>query len=318
MPSSDGARLRAGVPALLVIVLALVFAGCSSAPDEPESMVETKNRATRYTEFGNAHFSRGDYSLALRFFDLALQDNVSVDNLPGIAKSYNSIARVYSAAGDLDEATENAGMALVFARLAADPEQEMQGHINKGEIALRGGDETAALAEFERAQEIVNSHEEIANAVLLHNLGTLYARQADFATASRYLEEARRINDEAGDWKELASNHFMMASIASRQGNHQEALTHASTALEYDKRAEFTPGIAADLGALGQISEALDDDEGAYQYYLRALRVYLTLNDGAGTIATLSALEGVAERTGRPDEATEFAAQRTRVEEALR
>jgi tetratricopeptide (TPR) repeat protein len=313
MRSSDRFRL-AGIAVLLVL---LVFTGCSSAPDEPESVVETKNRATRYTEFGNAHFSRGDYPLALRFFDLALQDNISVDNLPGIAKSYNSIARVYSAAGDLPEATENAEMALVFARLAADPEQEMQGYINKGEIALRGGDEDGALAEFERAQEIVDTNEEIANAVLLHNLGTLYARRADFATASRYLEEARRINDEEANWKELASNHFMMASIASRQGNHEEALTHASTALEFDKRAEYSPGIAADLEALGQISEALDDDEGAYQYYLRALRVYLTLNDGTQTIATLSALERVAGRTGKDAEAAEFAAQRTRVEEAL-
>jgi tetratricopeptide (TPR) repeat protein len=313
MRSSDRFRVLGAI--LLIVTLAV--AGCSSAPDEPESVVETKNSATRYTEFGNAHFSRGDYPLALRFFDLALQDNISVDNLPGIAKSYNSIARVYSAAGDLDEATENADMALVFARLAADPEQEMQGHINKGEIALRGGDENGALAEFERAREIITANEGLANAVLLHNLGTLYARQSDFATASRYLEEARVLNDEAGDWKELASNHFMMASIASRQGNHEEALTHASTALEFDKRAEYSPGIAADLEALGEISEALNDDEGAYQYYLRALRVYLTLNDGPRTIATLSALEGVAARTGRADEATEFAAQRARVEEAL-
>jgi hypothetical protein len=73
MRSSDRFRL-AGIAVLLVL---LVFTGCSSAPDEPESVVETKNRATRYTEFGNAHFSRGDYPLALRFFDLALQDNIS-------------------------------------------------------------------------------------------------------------------------------------------------------------------------------------------------------------------------------------------------
>ena len=326
MRSSDALRdrRRGGVvwtrvvlSAIVPLAIVLALAGCSSAPDAPDYEVAAKNRATQFSEYGNQHFAAGEYDLALRFFNLSLEENTSVDNLPGIAKSYNSIARVYSAAGDLEEARANVQLAMEFSDLADDSEQQMQAYINLGEVEMRDGDADAALAALERAQEIVNANEDLANAILLHNLGTLYARRDQFDRARQYLEDARAMNAEAGNWRELASNHYMLASIASRQEDYETARTHAEQALTFDKKAEYSPGIAADLQALGRISEHLQADEDAYQYYLRSLRVYLTVNDVSGSVAVLDALEAVARRTGRPDEADGFAAQRDRIREAV-
>lgn len=312
MPSSDSARRFFGLFTML-----LALAGCSSAPDAPEYEVAVKNQATRYTEFGNSYFTQGDYPMALQFFDLALQENLSVDNLSGIAKSYNSIARVYSATGELEAARNNLRLAMEHAVLAEDAEQEMQAYINRGEVALRAGEEDAALADFQRAETLMSSEEGLENPILMHNLGTLYARQDQFTPATSLLQAARDINQAEKNWRELASNYFMLASVSSRQGQFERARNYAQAALENDKKAEYSPGIAADLQALGRIAERLGEDQEAYQLYLRSLRVYLSINDGPGSLSVLTALEGVAGRSGRTEEAAEFAAERERIREAI-
>jgi tetratricopeptide (TPR) repeat protein len=109
----------------------------------------------------------------------------------------------------------------------------------------------------------------------------------------------------------------MLASLASRQGDYESAQSLAESALESDKKAEYAPGIAADLLALGKIRERREDDEDAYQYYLRALRVYLAVNDARGSVDVLTQLQSTAERLGRSEEAEEFALQRDRIQEAL-
>lgn len=302
---------------LYVSIFVLAVSACSSAPDRPDREVARKNQATQFALFGNTYFQQADYSMALQFFDLALQENIAVDNLPGIAKTYNSIGRVYAATGDFEEATRNYEMALEFSDLADDDEQRVQAYINRGELALRRGDDEDAIIEFERAGEIDRSNEEIRNAILYHNLGTLYARQGRLDDAIVEIERARLVNEEEDNWVELASNYYMLASIASRHQQYTEARSHAETALDYDKRAENSVGIAADLLALGRISANLGDSEEAYQYYLRSLRVYLTLNLADPAIELLRNLQDVANATGRSEEAAEFAAQEIRIREAV-
>lgn len=303
--------------ACAILGLALL-AGCSSAPDPPEFEVDVKNRASEFAEFGNQYFNRGEYDLALRFFNLSLDENVSVDHLPGIARSHNSIARVHTASGNLDAARTSVESALEFARLAEDEAEQTQALINRGEIALREGNLEAALRDFERAEERGSADDAEQDPVLLHNLGTLYARQESFEDARRMFEQARGINETQRNWAELASNYYMLASITSRQGQLEQARDYALQALDYDKRAENSPGIASDLQALGRISERLGEDDDAYRYYLRSLRVYLSFNSIPGSLTTLESLEAVALRTGRDAEAEEFAAQQTRIRESLR
>lgn len=316
--ASPGMRVRRSVGSGFTVLLVVIgLAACSSAPDRPDHEVARKNQATEFTLFGNAYFAQADYSMALRFFNLALEENIAVDNLPGIAKSYNSIGRVYAATENYAEASENYSMAIEFAELADDDEQRIQTYINRGELALRLGDDEGAIDEFERAGEIDAANEDVKNAILYHNLGTLYARQGRLEEAVVELERARAVNEELDNWIELASNYYMLASIESRRQNYTEALSYAALALDYDKRAENSVGIAADLFALGRISTHLQDEESAYQYYLRSLRVYLTLNLIEPTLELLDALQESAAETGRAEEMEEFAAQETRIREAI-
>ncbi len=303
---------------LILTVLLLPATGCSSAPDTPEYEVTRKNQAARYAELGNAQYNMGNYDLALRYFDMALAENTAVDNLPGIAQSHNSIGRVFIAVGNLTEAKAQFETAIRFADLAEDREYRMQAHVNLGVVALQNNDTEAATRYLQMAEDAVRAEQAEPNAILYHSLGVLNARANRFDDARNYLERARGINREERRWTELASNYYMLASLSSRQGRYEEALGYARQALNYDKRAENSPGIAADLHALGQISEHLDDDENAYQYYLRSLRIYLALNQPRQAVVLLERLEDVASRTNRAAEADEFGSQRERIETALR
>ncbi|MFW5827194.1 MAG: tetratricopeptide repeat protein [Alkalispirochaeta sp.] len=300
-----------------LVLVVVVLAGCSSAPDPPDYEVATKNRASQLAEYGNARFEAGDYEMARRFFEEALRENISVDHLPGIAKSHNSLSRVYAITGNLNEAAERAELALEFSRLGDDQEQEMQAQVNLGEVALRNGETEAAREAFEVARQIADQRDEPIDPILLHNLGTVYAQSGDLDQAEAYFEQARAANEEAGNWRELASNYYMLASIASRQNDFETAQTRAESALDADKRAEHAPGIAADLFALGKIRARRNDDNDAYQYYLRALRVYLAVNDARGSAEVLAELETTARRIGKESEAEEFGAQRQRILEAI-
>ncbi|TVR74289.1 MAG: tetratricopeptide repeat protein [Spirochaetaceae bacterium] len=301
---------------LLVALFPLLFAACRSAP-EPEQEVSRKNQAARFAEFGNTQYNRGNYDLALRYFDLSLAENVAIDNLPGIAQSYNSIGRVFIAAGNTREAEANFRSAIQFADLAGSSEHRMQAHVNLAVVALQNDDEESARQYLDLARAAVEAREAKPNSILYHNLGILYARQNRFDEARSNIDRARSLNQEDRRWPELASNHYMLASILSRQGRYPEALEEAKRALDYDKRAENSPGIAADLYALGKISANMEDHEDAYQYYLRSLRIHLALNQPGPSMELLALLEETALRTNREQEAVEFAAQRERIESAL-
>ena len=97
------------------------------------------------------------------------------------------------------------------------------------------------MTSFERARDMAAAEEMPADPVLYHNLGTLYARTDEYNKAVDHLETARALNEEDDNWSELASNYFMLASIASRRENYDSAREHALRALEYDKASGEQP-----------------------------------------------------------------------------
>lgn len=314
MRSSRNKQRRAGYAAI-VTVLTVAIAACSSAPDPPEAIVAIKNEAARFIEFGNAEFDRANYELALQNFELALTRNTSVDHLPGIAGSRNSIGRVYAALGDIERAQAEYEEAERIARQAGAPNVEAQALSNMGELQLRAGADEAAFDLFTRAEQL--SDEGTPDPVLIHNLGTAYARLGDLDRAAAQFERAAAINEEARSWRDLASNYYMLASVAARRNDLDAAQRFAERALDEDKRAEHIPGIAADLAALGQIHQRLSEYEVAYDYYLRASRVAITLNVAADVIDYLRSAAEVASELGLRNEAAELSAQADLVAERM-
>ena len=80
-------------------ILLTSMSGCSSAPPPTDEVYDTRNRAAEYAEFGHRYFEAARYDKALEFYKLSLANNIAVDNMEGIAKSRNSLGKLYMVTG---------------------------------------------------------------------------------------------------------------------------------------------------------------------------------------------------------------------------
>lgn len=296
--------------ALAVIVAAIMAVGCSSAPDTPETITETRDRAAEYAEFGNRYFQAGNYSQALQFFELALRENTSVDNRTGIADAYNSIGNVYLAVGDVETAESSFASAYEIAVDERDPRLLLQSATHLGEVALRRGNNDLAMERFDEARSHENAETPRSDlAILYHNVATVHSRRGDFAAAERFLLDAIAINEMERDLIELASNHYMLASVFSRQERLDDAYAQAQVALELDKQTENSVGIAADLKALGIIARRRGDLDEARDYLRRSLQVAATVGLEGEARSVLGHLVDVAVQLGLTEEAQRYREQ---------
>ncbi|MEW5817495.1 MAG: tetratricopeptide repeat protein [Spirochaetota bacterium] len=264
---------------LLLFFLPLYLApGCSSVPKKPETVTEIKNKAADYAKFGDLYFNQAQYEQAHNFYNMALRENISVDNEEGILKTYNAIGKVYLAEGKIDQAVNAFIQAYTLAQKLNNNLLLSQCENNIGQVYLIQGDSKAALTIFNKALDRQVKDSDNNSAILYHNTGLAYKHQNDFAKALEYLNKALILNEKNKNYLDLASNYYTIASVYSVQGDYTSALQYARLALENDKREENSVGIAKDLLALGLINLKGGKTEDSYEYLKKSFLVYKSLD----------------------------------------
>jgi tetratricopeptide (TPR) repeat protein len=299
---------------LILLGALLLVTSCSTAPKRTTGSDEVKNRAAQYSRTGNVYFSRGQYDQALRLFRLSLQENLSVDNRSGAVAAYNSIGQTFMAAGDMADAKNAFDRAIGLATAIQDGNLILRSKTNLAELMLEQDSSDIATGTTEKAVKILEALLAGATeksdrgdlAIVHHDLGAAYARLSQYSLAEIHLHQALSMNEALKRPVEIASDYYMLASLFSRQGLMEKASTAIASALEFDKQAENSPGIASDLYAAGQISAKSGDTPSAYDYYGRALQVYIALNSKAGVRSTLDRLIPLAESAGKADDLKGF------------
>jgi len=294
---------RATVVALLV---ALLMAGCSSAPKPKLEINSVKNEAAQYTTAGNAYFDQGNYSEARKFFELALQDNLSIYNEPGMVGSYNSLGKVYLAVGDLDGAEVDFRNAQDVAKRLNNLELLIETESNLGELQLARGQRSEALATFKGALAKAADPQSLIAARLDHNIGAAYKELGDYASALEFLERSLALHLALKAAGEQASDYYMIASVYSKENDFKQATDYATLALASDQKMENKPGIASDLLALGLIAERSGDLKTAYTRYFASFQVYKSIGLVANVKELLGRLARIASDLGRPNEAASY------------
>lgn len=298
-------RARRASVALSLAFSAAALAACSSAPKAATIVVEAKNRAAEYSELGNSFLARGRLEDALSFHEQALRENRSVDNVEGIASSLNSIGRIYLAAGMLERAELELRDALEYGRIAASAGQRALALANLGELRWLQGRSAEALELFEQALPLA-ARDDAVRAIVLHDRAVVFRALERKAEARADFLAAQSINQRLLRWTELAANWYALAGLSRSEGSLEEALAWAEKALEADKRAEHSAGIAADLEATGTILKELGRKEDAYDRYRRAFDVWLAADKRDGTRRALEALAALADELGKPVEAAKW------------
>jgi tetratricopeptide (TPR) repeat protein len=296
-------------PAAAVLV-AMLLLGCSSAPKQSAQVVDKKNRASEYTDFGNRSYTEGDYAAALTFFEQALAINLSVDNGPGVVKSLCSVGAVHIALGQRPQAEEVFVRARRLAATAGDTVLEVQSAVSLGELLIaegRSGEARELLAGELRSEGALAGTRDLA--ILYHTLATAEKKLGRLDEARSHAELALAINTKLKALEDVAANHFLLASIHSKREDYAAALASAQTALETDKRIENSLGIAQDLLAMGIIATRLGRSEQAFDYFERSYGIYSALRLSSGLRSVLPELVDAARRVGRGADADAYAAK---------
>ncbi len=302
-PSMASRNLASMVPALGI---ALFLSACSTLPRQVPGVVAIKNEAAEYSSLADGFMAAGQYASALQYYGEALDANLSVDNVEGSVVSRGSLGRVYLVLGSMEDAEREFGDALEDARMFGKPALTALCLSNLGEFHYAKGDASAADALFTEAEALAVDDEAVAS-VIAHNRGVLAMSRGELDVAEAFILRSAEANEKANRWVELGSNRYALASIANARGNLPLAIEWAAKALDSDKTAENSPGIAADLEALAKLHIKSADDSSAFDLYRRAFGVWLTLNRAEEAERCLIALNELAGKLGKESYAKRYA-----------
>ncbi len=300
-------KIISGKYILLITAASLfsVLVGCSSAPETPDHVTDTRNRAAEYADFGNRYLDRGQYDQAMKFFNLALEDNIAIDNEEGIVLSRNSIGETYLMTGRLDQAESYFDSAMELSLRIERKDLELRTLNNLGKLALNRGDNDIALAVFADAREIIDTEKNAPSEVvadIYHSIGALYKILGDYDKSRENLQESLRRNKDLKRQEEMASTYYMLSSVYSKLEDYGQAENYMQNALDLDKKIENSHGIADDYFGLGLITRKAGKSDESYTYFRTALEKYIILNKLQDTLETLKILQDLALELGRQED----------------
>jgi tetratricopeptide (TPR) repeat protein len=287
------------------LISTLLFAACSSAPPAPDGVQDRKNRAADYLKFGQQSFQAAQYDQALSFYQIALDLDTAVDHEAGMAAAWNSVAMAQTALGKTEEARTSLTQAEAMAKLAGDRTLILQVEVNLVQADLSDGNNEGARRRLVSLQPFP---ETVEGAALEHASGLLEKNLDHPAQALAAFDKALAVNQKLGLKQEMASNHFMKASVLGRQGNWKGARAELETALTLDRLMENTMGIGQDWRALGTVALRLEKPHDAFDAYVRAERIFQTAGLADQQRKTVEQLLPVIATLGLADEKARYQA----------
>jgi tetratricopeptide (TPR) repeat protein len=231
--------------------------------------------------------------------------DTAVDDVPGMAAAWNSVASAQTALGKADEARAALVQAEAFAAESGDRTLVLQVAVNLVQADLAAGSLDAARKRLDALAPFPATAE---GASLDHALGVLEKAQDHPDAALAAFDRALAVNLKLGLKTEMASNRFMKASVFGKQGRWAEAKAELQAALALDKVMENTLGIGQDWRSLGTVALKLGDTRGAWDAYVRAERLFQAAGLTDQQRKTLELMVPVAAVLGASDDQARYQA----------
>lgn len=283
--------------ARLLLIAALLLAGCSSAPKTADP--PRVKAALEAESDGARRYARGDYAVAARRFDEAARICASIDDAPGVGRNRLHLARAELAQGRAEAAL------AVLAAAAGDGEGPSPGillTIAQAQLAL--GRDVAAQQSLAAASAGCGSAcPQLPGLRLLQARAALAAQRAPEALA--HAEAALKLLQDMDEAAETGNAWRIIAAARLAAGDTAGALPPAGAALDIDRRLALPEKIARDWLLIGDIrrraapGDALRQDSAAAAYR-RALDVANAA--GLAAIAT-TATQALADTGGAAEAA---------------
>jgi tetratricopeptide (TPR) repeat protein len=289
---------------VLAITITLIIAiSCSSAPKKSDVINTRKNRAAEYTSFAMQYFNSGEYSQALVFFNIALNENIAADFEEGISRTSNSIGKIYIIQGNIENAEKYVNEGYLIAKKLNNKDLIAVSAINFAEINLLKNNLDEAEKNIIEAQTNVNTNKySVIAAESYHTIASIEYKKGNYQKSLEALNNAIAINREKKEHSRLASNYYFAASLYSRQNNFEKAIDMLNLALQEDRIEENSFGIAKDYKALGIVCIKNKNQEEAAGYFLKAFKIFNVLKNKQEQIDILNYLTEISANASKNED----------------
>ena len=276
---------------------------------------EIATREKKHRLIGLSHLNIGRVKSILSQYDSAkvvllegLEHFKQIDDVLGVAKSYNNLGLVSGNLGELESAIDyfiKASEAFMDPKSGANPEEYSVIFSNMGIAYWNLGEYEKAVTE---AKKSINIFRAAANSdALIHDLifvGRVYTDMKKYDEAKQYFSEAYNLIEHTSNKDLIAALLVTMGNFHNQIGEFQKTQTLLNQSLTY-----FSPNDRPDIACeayrmLAEASSELNAPEEAIQYYKEAL-AYVDKENGnvREKIAILKSSFEFYRKVGRYEEA---------------
>ena len=191
---------------------------------------------------------KGNYPIALDYFQRSLRINEEIGNKEGSSIALENIGNVYNQLGN----------------------------------------DHRALDFFQRSLKINEAiGDKLRIAAFLHNIGNIYTNQNDYSKALEYHERSLKIKEEFDDKRETATSLIHIGNIYVNQKDYSRAIDYYQRSLSiYEENADKR-GIGYSLSNIGFSYKEQGDYPKALDYYQRSLNIHKEVGNRKGISASL-------------------------------
>jgi CHAT domain-containing protein len=247
----------------------------------------------------------GDYSKALALLTETLDEVKSREDREGELWALSGIAVIQAKTEDYENAIPNLHRALKLrSELGLPPSQSRDLDFHLGEIYEGFRDLEPALEYYQKALAASPANVNHSGLARIHDrIGNIYYLMEDYPKAKDLLEEALRLNNEAGDTAMQMAELVRLGDILSKLGETEGALKHQQKALALAREIGDQRMEARILTRMGTLHQILGRQRTALDEYNEAKDIRAKLGDRRGVNQNLLQIALVTSTLGDFDSA---------------
>ncbi|MDP2388358.1 MAG: tetratricopeptide repeat protein [Bacteroidota bacterium] len=273
-----------------------------------QSSKQKKYEAKAYNTIGLSYANKGDYTIALQNYSLALKIRKEIGDKKGIAGSYNNMGIAYEMLGNNREAINMHMASLKIKEGLGDKKGIANSYDNIGTVYYKQGNNTQALKmqlEALKIREEIN--DEYAIAISYNNLGLLNLQLENYGAAIKNFNSAIQINKKMKDDFALSMNYNNLGNVYDKQMDLSEALKMHSSALKLRESMGDRSGVASSLHNIGIVYDKQQSYADAFKVLSQALAIREEIEDKPGVAISYAALSTVYKHLKQFKQAEEYA-----------
>jgi tetratricopeptide (TPR) repeat protein len=281
---------------IFVVVWVWVGLWACATSSPTTSSVDTNDQADRELKRGVYWYQKGCMRKAMEHFRVAHEHYSLADRQAGVARSLNGLANVYRQTGDQASALLFYDAAVTIGRRCDDQLVVAQALANQAAVLIDAGEVSAAEVLLDEAKLLSRETDPVYAVVLNHQAVSLM-KERRFDEAGALLEQAESLAAGKGS-NAGATIRFTRGRLMMQTGDYPRAQQLFGQALEMDRDAGFSRGMAADLAAMAEVLEHQGEDEAALNCLNRSIKINALLENRPEVLDQLKHLEALARKTG--------------------